>query len=136
MCGESSCAHYRRPKGTDQPIGAGQRKLIRNLPQIWPEAEKLFEKCRHVAPDEKAHCVVPRQVLYRQVCYMQLGQFPPNHDLIERAMIEHPRCSSVSHGTILDRLGGVELLVNVRKGNAWVATAFTQCFRHLGVHLN
>jgi hypothetical protein len=53
------------------------------LAQIWPQADKLLQKGGHIPSDEEANCVIPWQILKRKVCYMQLGQFPSDHDLVE-----------------------------------------------------
>lgn len=62
-----------------------------------------MEKPRDITPDDKAKCMIPRQIFDCQVCHKQFGELPPNHDLVERAMIEGLRRSSLGHGTMLDR---------------------------------
>jgi hypothetical protein len=46
--------------------------------------------------------VVGWQVVQAQVCEMQLGQLPPNHDFIEQALIEDLNWTTVGHDTMLN----------------------------------
>jgi len=96
--------------------------------------DKLLQKRGDIPPDEKANCMIPRQVSYRKVCNVQLGQFPPDHNVIERGLIQHS-ADSVSHGTILDPGAGARYwLMFVRETPQYKAAAHG--VGPLRVHLN